>query len=622
MKLPISVIILTYNEEQNIRACLESVKDMADAIFVVDSYSTDKTLEIAREYTDNIFQHPFDNYAVQRNWAQDNLQIKNEWLFHLDADERVTSELSRELKIIFSGTVDDVNGYLISRRTIFMSRWIKHGGHYPAYHLRLFRKSLGRCEDRLYDQHFYVGGKIEILKSDIIDTVTSDFDNWKSRHNKWAKLEALEVIGNQKENVIKGNPRGTPIEQRRWFREIYYKLPMFIRASLYFIYRYFFKLGILDGKEGMIFHFYQGFWYRFLVDVEINELKKRALNKESLLMPFKSRLSQIRKPVVVLETLEANSDLTALKKQFSNAFTRLSIADDFNKASSVFIKPNLGYPVYKKGVTTRKEFIEGLVSALRELNSKTIIYIGDGEGGYNSFSINEAFKTTGLLELGDKYPNVRIVNLSTLPSRDVEIQTPKGPYTISLPKLFFDEIDFSISCPVPKVHCMTGVSLSYKNQWGCLPDAMRLKDHHILDHIVSKISDVLKFKYTFLDGKYGLNNNGPLVGDAVETNWFAASNSLGAFDMVVSEMMGIDWKDISHLKMAGKYGFIPERESVDIIGDIGLLKRRFVLKRDFWNYPALAAFHSRRLTHLVYFSKCAKLLHDIMYAFRKRPIQS
>lgn len=111
-----------------------------------------------------------------------------------------------------------------------------------------------------------------------------------------------------------------------------------------------------------------------------------------------------------------------------------------------------------------------------------------------------------------------------------------------------------------------------------------------------------------------------MVGDPVEVNWFTASNSLGAFDMIVSEMMGFDWIKIGHLKMAEEYGLMPKREDIEVIGDIESLKKIFVLKIDFWNYPALAAFHSKKLTHLFYFSKWAKLFHDIMYTFRKRPI--
>src|SRR3989338_9178912 len=322
--------------------------------------------------------------------------------------------------------------------------------------------------------------------------------------------------------------------------------------------------------------------------------------------------------IIFLEKLM--EDVASLERQFSNSFISLSLFEDFEKAKAIFIKPNLTYPVYKKGVTTRKDFVGTLVRALRKINDRTKIYIGEGEGGYNSFSMSDAFRDMGFLEIEKEFPQVKIINLSKIPSKEIEIDTQRGPYKIALPEIFFNEIDFSISCPLPKVHCMTKITLSYKNQWGCLPDVMRLKNHYMFDYIISKVSDILKFRYAFLDGKYGLTNNGPMVGDPIEVNWFAASNSLGAFDMIVSEMMGFDWRKVGHLKMAAKYGFIPNREDTQVIGDIESLKRKFVLKRNIWNYPALTAFHSPKLTHLFYFSIWAKLLHDVMYTFRKRPI--
>lgn len=324
-------------------------------------------------------------------------------------------------------------------------------------------------------------------------------------------------------------------------------------------------------------------------------------------------------PTIVIERL--SNDFNKIISQFKQSFQSLSVLDDFNCAKAIFIKPNLTYPVYKKGVTTRVDFVKALLNVFTEFNHGLKIYIGEGEGGYNSFSMTEAFKSMGFYELEKEFPQVKIINLSKIPSKEVEIDTLKGTYKIALPEIFFNEIDFSISCPVPKVHCMTKISLSYKNQWGCLPDIMRLKNHYMFDHLISKISDILKFKYAFLDGKYGLNINGPMVGDPVEVNWFVAANSLGAFDMIVSEMMGFDWRKVGHLKMAAKYGFIPRREDIEIIGDIESLKRKFVLKRNFWNYPALAAFHSKRLTHLFYFSRWAKPLHNLMYIFRKRPVE-
>ena len=167
---------------------------------------------------------------------------------------------------------------------------------------------------------------------------------------------------------------------------------------------------------------------------------------------------------------------------------------------------------------------------------------------------------------------------------------------------------------------MTGITLSFKNQWGCLPDTMRLKNHYVFDEIIGQVCNKLKFKYAFLDGKYGLGDNGPMMGQPIEVNWFAASNSLGAFDVIVSEMMGVNWKSIGHLRMADKYGFIPSRDKIRVIGDPIAMKRKFKLNRTSWNYPGILAFRSKPLTHLFYFSKASKVLHDIMYTFRKKSI--
>ena len=323
--------------------------------------------------------------------------------------------------------------------------------------------------------------------------------------------------------------------------------------------------------------------------------------------------------IVFVEKINQNSK--NLEKQLLNSFELFSIVDDFNKAKAIFIKPNLTYPKYKEGVTTRIEFIEGIVAALRQINNFTKIYIGEGESCYNSFSMTEAMQSMGFYELEKRFQNVKVVNISQIPSKTVELKVEGKPYLINLPVLFFDEIDFSITCPVPKVHCMTKISLSFKNQWGCLPDTMRLKNHYVFNEIIGQVCNVLRFKYAFLDGKYGLDDNGPMMGQAVELNWFVASNSLGAFDVVVSDMMGVDWKSVNHLREVANLGFIPDSKDIVIVGDEKKLKRKFILRRNFWNYPALLAFNSKILTQFFYFSRFAKILHDIMYLIRKKPIE-
>jgi len=277
-RLPISVIILTYNEESLIEDCLKSVHGWAKGIFVVDSFSTDRTLEIARKYTDKIYQHQFLNYSQQRNWSQDNLPISTEWVFHLDAGERATEELYEELKGIFSSGVIDVNGFLVARKTLFMGKWIKHGAHYPVYQLKIFKKDKGFCEDRLYDQHFIVRGKIAKLKGDIIDIAGTDTHSLLEKQKRWAMSEAIEAAGISKTGQVAPNKNGSPIEHRRWLRRGYYKMPLFIRPFIYFFYRYFLRFGFLDGFKGAVFHLIQGFWYRMLVDINIYKINSGTMD--------------------------------------------------------------------------------------------------------------------------------------------------------------------------------------------------------------------------------------------------------------------------------------------------------------------------------------------------------
>ncbi len=248
---------------------------------VVDSGSTDHTLEVARRFTNHIFSHPFENYARQRNWACAEIPLAHEWVLHLDADERVTPDLAASIARFFAdGTHHAVNGAMASRRTVFMGRPILHGGHYPVYHLRLLRRDRSRCEDRLYDQHFLADGPTTQLCGDLIDVITSDLIVWTQRHARWAALEAREQIdamdgtSDPTRRVVAPTLRGTPIQRRRWLRTSYGRMPLFMRAFGYFFVRYVLRLGFLDGVEGLIFHFLQGCWYRFLIDARIYELQR------------------------------------------------------------------------------------------------------------------------------------------------------------------------------------------------------------------------------------------------------------------------------------------------------------------------------------------------------------
>jgi glycosyltransferase involved in cell wall biosynthesis len=276
--VPLSVIILTYNEEVNLPDCLRSLAGLHCEIFVVDSGSTDRTLEIAESSGAAIVAHAFENYAAQRNWTLRNLPLQTDWVLNLDADERLTPELVTEINRILADPPADIGGFNLRKRTIFMGRWIRHGGHYPSYHLRLFRKDKGQCEDRLYDQHFVADGPLATLQHDYLDVVSSEVNSWTLRHARWSRLEAQEMLSTVAANAnrVRSDPMGTHTERKRWLREgIYGRAPLFIRPFLYWFYRYILRLGFLDGTEGLIFHFLQGCWYRFLIDCEIYERRKR-----------------------------------------------------------------------------------------------------------------------------------------------------------------------------------------------------------------------------------------------------------------------------------------------------------------------------------------------------------
>lgn len=256
MSTSLAVIILTYNEEKNIEKCLKSIADLANEVFLVDSFSSDRSVEIAQKYGATVVSHEFVNQADQFNWALDNLDIKSDWILKLDADEELTPRLREEIKSVLPNTSSAVSGYYIKRRVYFMHQWIRHGGYYPIWFLRLWRKGKGRSEIRSMDEHIILSdGKAEKLRNDFIDDNKKGIKDWIQKHKNYALREAQEVRAG---NLGEGGKR-----------KLYYSLPPFLRVLLYFIYRYFIKFGFLDGIRGSIFHILHGLWYRFLVDWNI-----------------------------------------------------------------------------------------------------------------------------------------------------------------------------------------------------------------------------------------------------------------------------------------------------------------------------------------------------------------
>ena len=294
-KLPITVIILTYNEEKHIARCIKSVLPFAMEVFIVDSYSTDQTVDIAISSGAKVYQNKWlNNHAVQFNWGLEHCQISTDWVMRMDADEYVTPELSKEILKKLNTLNSDITGIYVKRRVYFMGKWIKHGGYYPVWLLRIWRFKKGYCEERWMDEHIKITqGKTVMFDHDIIDHNNKNMTWWIDKHNNYATREAVDIL-----NILYNffqydevEPKffGAQEECKRWLKSRYVKMPLFSRAFLYFFYRYFLKKGFLDGKQGLIWHFMQGFWYRFLVDAKIYEIYHKAgKDKQDIIEFFKN----------------------------------------------------------------------------------------------------------------------------------------------------------------------------------------------------------------------------------------------------------------------------------------------------------------------------------------------
>lgn len=279
----LSVIILTRNEEIHIERCLKNALLLTANIFLVDSYSTDKTIEIARKYTSNIFQNNFDSFSSKLNWAIENLPIKTSWTIRLDADELFSHKLLNELNSFVELQSSEVSGIYIKRQLWFLNKWMKHGGMYPIYQLRVWRSGSVSCENRFLDEHMLLNDGVSIKSNfDIIDKPMTSIKVWIEKHNQYSDLEILSINDvAENTNNMKVSINSTKQEEVKRFMKnnIYYKLPLFIRPFIYFVFRYFIKLGFLDGIEGLIWHLLHGFYFRFIIDVKIYEVKKKNLNK-------------------------------------------------------------------------------------------------------------------------------------------------------------------------------------------------------------------------------------------------------------------------------------------------------------------------------------------------------
>lgn len=278
----LAVIILTRDESLHIARCIDSVKGISDEIYVVDSESTDDTCTIAASAGAHVVVHRWPgNHSEQFNWALYNLPVKAGWILRLDADEYVTPELAAELEQVLPGIPHDVNGLSVPLRRVFLNRILRRGNRRITM-MRIFRRGKGRCERRLMDEHIELsGGTVMELKGEFVDHNLNNLSWWIQKHVGYAIREAVDLLDMEYDltgaaNDDAGRMISDQAKSKRMKKHKYSRLPLFWRSAAYFVYRYILLGGFTEGKEGFLWHFLQGWWYRTLVDAKVMEIKRRS----------------------------------------------------------------------------------------------------------------------------------------------------------------------------------------------------------------------------------------------------------------------------------------------------------------------------------------------------------
>jgi glycosyltransferase involved in cell wall biosynthesis len=281
MNIDFSFIILTFNEEIHLPRLLESVKDLHAEVFILDSGSTDDTVKIAQVYGAEVKTNPFINHPKQWDYALKNFAVKTHWTIGLDADQVVTPELLQMLQAFNNTDYQGINGIYFNRKNYFQGHWIRYGGYYPIYLLKMFRTGIGYSDlNENMDHRFITPGKTVIWKKGHLleeNLKENDIDFWFKKHEKYSNLiaqEEVERMQNLRVQALKPNLWGSPDEKKAWLKRLWWKLPLSLRPYLYYSYRMVFQLGILDNKTARKFHYLQGLWFRKLVDKKINKLRK------------------------------------------------------------------------------------------------------------------------------------------------------------------------------------------------------------------------------------------------------------------------------------------------------------------------------------------------------------
>ncbi len=284
--LDLSVIILTANEELHIRRCIENVLPIAKDIFLVDSFSTDKTIEIAQSLGSKVYQNKWENnHAKQFNWGLKNLPITTRWVLRLDADEYLTEELLKEIQKKLPYLEKGVTGIVLKRKQYCFGKWV-----HPLKLLRIFEYGKGVCEQRWMDEHIQLSeGEMVEFENLFLDHNLNTFGWWIQKHNGYSIREAIDLLDVELNLLEKDNSEaniGKEAIEKRKKKLKYARLPLFWRSFFYFVYRYIFKFGFVKGKAGFIWHFFQGWWYRTLVDVKIHEIKRACGNDKRKIIEY------------------------------------------------------------------------------------------------------------------------------------------------------------------------------------------------------------------------------------------------------------------------------------------------------------------------------------------------
>lgn len=267
-----TAIIMTKNEEKNIVDCLKSMDGFAKRCVIIDCGSTDNTVNLAKENGADVYYHDFEYYAKQFNWGIDNTDIDTEWIIRLDADERFPDKLIEEIEeLIVRNTNKEMNGITIEADFFFLNRLMKHGIRNKRK-MMMFKHKVGRIEDRRRDAHSIISaGFSESTRNKFLHYDFKDLDSYIRRYNWYATREMQDYIEYTQDGSTQINTDKEIQERRKKKFGVYYKAPMFMRSWLWFIYNYIFRVGFLDGKEGLIFCFFECYWYRYLVDAKIYE---------------------------------------------------------------------------------------------------------------------------------------------------------------------------------------------------------------------------------------------------------------------------------------------------------------------------------------------------------------